>query len=95
MNTKPQLAKRTEITIETRSVMRIKTTATTELFCGDCSEIVVPVLGWQVARAIGINEEHLEFLRLKGEIHTLGEAGICSASLAKYLERSSYVEKKS
>jgi hypothetical protein len=84
---KEHKSSRTEITIETHRVMRIKTIATTESFCGDCRENVIPILGWQAARAIGTSEEHIELLRLEGEIHKIEAAGICSASLARYLDR--------
>ncbi len=87
MKPKLQLAKRTEITIETRSVMRINTIAADELFCGECGEVVVPILGWQVVRATGINKKHIESLRLRGEIHKINGVGICSASLSRYLNK--------
>jgi hypothetical protein len=78
---------RTEITIETHRVMRIKMISAPESFCGDCRETVIPILDSQVMREIGISEEHIELLRLSGEIHKLGEVGICSGSLARYLEK--------
>ena len=78
---------RTEITIETRSVVRIKSVSGTGSFCDHCREIVVPILDWQAARAIGTNEEHIEMLRLGGEIHRIEKEGICSASLSRYVEK--------
>ena len=79
--------KRTEITIETHSVTRIKTITGSGSFCGACRELVIPMLDWQAARAIGTNEEHIESLRLGGQIHQIEEKGICSTSLSRYVEK--------
>ncbi|PYT00030.1 MAG: hypothetical protein DMF63_08655 [Acidobacteria bacterium] len=78
---------RTEITIETQSVTRIRTISGTGSFCSDCREIVIAILDSQAARAIGTNEEHIASLRLSGEIHEIEKAAICSASLARYVRK--------
>jgi hypothetical protein len=78
---------RMEITIETHRVMRIKTVTGNGSFCADCREIVIPILESQAARAIGTDREHIESLRLGGEIHRIENAGICSSSLARYVKK--------
>lgn len=78
---------RTEITIESHSVMRIKTVSGTGSLCAHCREIAIPILDWQAARAIGTDRERIESLRLGGEIHEIEKAGICSASLSRYVEK--------
>ncbi len=78
---------RTEITIETHRVMRIKTVVGAGSFCADCCEIVIPILEWQAARAIGTDIEQIESLRRGGEIHQIENAGICSASLVRYVRK--------
>lgn len=78
---------RMEITIETQSVTRIRTVYGSGSYCAHCGEIVIAIRDWQAARAIGTSNEHVESLRLAGEIHQMQKATICSTSLARYVAK--------
>jgi len=86
--------RRTEITIETRSVTIIRTSNQGDLVdCGDCGGTVLTFSAKNASIVFGIDAAELHRASLTGAVHAAIGSSLCGRSLATYLKRDiRYIE---
>ncbi len=80
--------KRTEITIETISVTTIKTRGITlqQIYCSQCGRNSQPFDETQAASILSSDRRTIDEMCGDGQIHRLGDDGLCGNSLATRIE---------
>ncbi len=81
--------RRTEITIETRSltIIRIRGGAANSVFCETCRRDVQFFTPAQAVLIFRVNAQFLDALFRSNQIHAVGENAVCAASLAGYFKQ--------
>ena len=85
--------RRTEITIETRSITIIRTSNRNDLVdCVHCGGAVLTFSATNASLVFGIDPAELSLASLSGAVHAVGSS-LCGRSLAAYLKRDvRYIE---
>jgi hypothetical protein len=80
--------RRTEITIETRSVTIIRTNNKGDLVdCSECGGRVLTFSAINASLVFGIDPEELQRASLNGGVHAAGDLSLCGQSIALFLKR--------
>lgn len=81
--------RRTEITIETRSltIIKIQNANTETIFCPQCKSRVPPLTPLNAALIFRVGKDLLETLTGSGKLHRLGENALCPASIADHFKQ--------
>ena len=81
--------RRTEITIETHSllIVKIKTAENARVYCAGCGQTVQPLTLLQAALIFRAGKEQLAALAGAGQIHMAGRNALCPVALAGHFKQ--------
>lgn len=84
-----QAKRRTEITIETRTmtIIRVQGGHPASAYCEDCGNRVKTFSPEHAALIFGVNASELLLFSESGGIHTAADGGLCSDSLSEFFKR--------